>query len=126
MTTQSLAMGALCWVLPLEEDGDTLEEDGDTLEEEEDGEGKLLVETACCLSRHRAPDGVARLVNMADLQLLVRLWIRYFYFCYIKLRKEGLVQGPGSGNSAGDPNKVELNSLRLRGPARSTCDQVHL
>lgn len=50
-------MGALCWVLPLEEDADILEE----------GEGgrlvELLEEVACCLGCQRPPDGFALLVK---------------------------------------------------------------
>lgn len=65
----SFAMGALCWVLPMEEDWETLEE-----EAEDGGEAfpsvgllerllRLLEEVACCLSCRRSADGVMLLVN---------------------------------------------------------------
>lgn len=61
-------MGALCWVLPPEEDEETLEE------QEEGGEGfpgvglverlaGLLDEASCCRSCQRPPDGLALLVK---------------------------------------------------------------
>lgn len=64
-TSRSLNMGALCWVLPLEEDEEMLEEEG----EEEDEEvfaglvERLLGEATCCLSCQRRDDGLVLLVN---------------------------------------------------------------
>lgn len=56
-------MGALCWVLPLEEDADTLE----------DSEGVgLLDEATCCLGR-RAPEGFALLVKRSIFDWLISL-----------------------------------------------------
>lgn len=68
-TSCSLTMGALCWVLPLEEDEEMLEE-----EEEEGGEvdpgvglaerlGGLLDEATCCLSCQQPNDSLVLLVN---------------------------------------------------------------
>ncbi|KAI3364687.1 hypothetical protein L3Q82_011457, partial [Scortum barcoo] len=59
-TSCSLTMGALCWVLPPEEDKETLEE------EEEGGEvfpglAGLLDEATCCLSVRRPDDGLVLL-----------------------------------------------------------------
>ncbi len=70
-TSCSLTMGALCWVLPLEEDEETLEEEE---EEEEGGEVfpgvgllewlvGLLDEATCCLSCQRPDDSLVLLVN---------------------------------------------------------------
>ena len=61
-------MGALCWVLPLEEDEEMLEEEGEE-EEDEDEEvfaglvERLLCEATCCLSCKRRDDGLVLLVN---------------------------------------------------------------
>lgn len=65
-------MGALCWVLPLEEDEETLEE-----EEEEGGEAfpgvglverlvVLLDEASCCRSCQQPPDSLVLLVNRGE------------------------------------------------------------
>lgn len=70
-------MGALCWVLPMEEDWETLEE-----EEEDGGEVfpgvgllerllRLLDKVASCLGCWRPADGVVLLVNglLVDVEL---------------------------------------------------------
>lgn len=73
-------MGALCWVLPLEEDEETLEEEVE--EEEEEGEvfpgvglvewlWGLLDEVACCLGCQRPADGLMLLVNRVSWMLSV-------------------------------------------------------
>lgn len=64
----SLTMGALCWVLPLEEDEEMLEEEQ---QQEEGGEAfpgaglaeRLLEEATCCLSRQQHSEGLVLLVN---------------------------------------------------------------
>ncbi len=74
-TSHSLNMGALCWVLPLEEDEEMLEE-----EDEEGGEVfpgvrlaeqmvGLLHEASCCLSCQRPDDSLVLLVNRVRVRL---------------------------------------------------------
>ncbi|KAM7368297.1 hypothetical protein PAMP_014531 [Pampus punctatissimus] len=73
----SFTMGALCWVLPLEEDEETLEEEVEEEEEDEEEDEEevfpgvclverlsgLLDEAACCLRRQRPADGLMLLIN---------------------------------------------------------------
>ena len=67
-------MGALCWVLPLEEDEEMLEEEVEEEEEEEGGKVfpgvglverlmGLLDEVVCCLGSYPSADSLVLLVN---------------------------------------------------------------
>lgn len=76
-------MGALCWVLPLEEDEEMLEEEVEEEEDDEEDEGKekgsdmfpgvglveriqrLLDEAVCCLGSYPSADSLVLLVNRA-------------------------------------------------------------
>lgn len=81
-------MGALCWVLPMEEDWETLEEEEEDGREVFPGVGllerllRLLDKVASCLGCWRPADGVVLLVN----GLLVGVELKLGVECFLCFR----------------------------------------